>query len=213
MEISRREIFRYLGYGTTVPDEATQQLAEDCLRDLEREADCKHTYRVFPLEAQGNTLHFAGMTVESRNLGKNLQGCSEIVLFAATLGTGVDRLIARYSRMQMSRAAVMQAAAAAYVEEYCDECQRKITEEANARGLYVRPRFSPGYGDFAIAHQRELTGILDTARRIGLTLTDGLTLAPGKSVTAIMGLSPVDQNCHIAGCETCGKRDCAFRRS
>ena len=213
MEVNRREIFRYLGYGATPPDEATAQLAEECLHDLAQYAACKSIHRSFRLTRQDDTLYFGGLTVTSRNLGKNLRGCSEVVLFAATLGPAVDRLIARYSHMQMSRAAVMQAAAAAYIEEYCDTCQREITAQAHARGLFVRPRFSPGYGDFSIEHQRALTRVLDTPRRIGLTVTEGLALVPGKSVTAVMGLSPTDEKCHIAGCEACAKRDCAFRRS
>ncbi len=212
MNINRKEIFRYLGYGNKTPDEETVQLAEACLQDLEQIAQPKSIQRTTALQYDGDLLIIGDMQVRSKNLYKNLQGCTQVVLFAATLGAGVDRLIARYSRQQMSRAAVLQAASAAYIEEYCDICQKEIIATAGEQGLFVRPRFSPGYGDFSITHQQDMTRILDTARRIGLTLTEGLTLAPGKSVTAIMGLSPIDEKCHIAGCEACGKIDCAFRR-
>ena len=78
-------------------------------------------------------------------------------------------------------------------------------------GLKLRPRFSPGYGDFSIAHQRDITRELDTARRLGLTVTESLMLAPMKSVTAVIGLSETG-GCTGGGCEACAKTDCDFRR-
>ena len=79
-------------------------------------------------------------------------------------------------------------------------------------GLYARPRFSPGYGDFSLEHQKEITSILNTPKTIGLTVTDTLILAPAKSVTAIIGFSTTKQYCHKHGCEVCKKIDCEFRR-
>ena len=86
-----------------------------------------------------------------------------------------------------------------------------LQREAAARGLKLRPRFSPGYGDFSIAHQRDITRELDTARRLGLTVTESLMLAPMKSVTAVIGLSETG-GCTGGGCEACAKTDCDFRR-
>ena len=80
-------------------------------------------------------------------------------------------------------------------------------------GYYIRPRFSPGYGDFDIAHQDMILRMLDTAKKIGLTLTGGNMLTPSKSVTAVIGLSETETSCHIKGCEACQKKDCAYRRS
>ena len=80
-----------------------------------------------------------------------------------------------------------------------------------AKGRGLRPRFSPGYGDFSIEHQRDIARVLDTARRIGLTVTDSLMLAPMKSVTAVIGVAETE-GCTEAGCGNCGKKDCEFRR-
>ena len=78
--------------------------------------------------------------------------------------------------------------------------------------LYLRPRFSPGYGDFHLKHQKDMILLLDCPRKIGLTLTDSLLLAPSKSVTAVMGISKKNKHCHIKGCEACENRNCTFRR-
>ena len=55
-------------------------------------------------------------------------------------------------------------------------------------GLHTKPRFSPGYGDFSLEHQRDFMRILDLENSLGLTLTGSLLLVPEKSVTAVIGL-------------------------
>ena len=99
------------------------------------------------------------------------------------------------------------------LEEYLDEWQTALKADMKKEGYYIRPRFSPGYGDFDIAHQDMILRMLDTAKKIGLTLTGGNMLTPSKSVTAVIGLSETETSCHIKGCEACQKKDCAYRRS
>ena len=45
-------------------------------------------------------------------------------------------------------------------------------------GLYLRPRFSPGYGDFDIHYQEPIMRMLDCAKNIGLTITDSYMMTP-----------------------------------
>ena len=78
---------------------------------------------------------------------------------------------------------------------------------------YLRPRFSPGYGDFSILYQKDVLRMLDAPKKIGLTMTDGYMLTPTKSVTAIIGISNTKEPCHRKGCEECDKSDCVYRRS
>lgn len=132
---------------------------------------------------------------------------------AATLGTSVDILMKRYSLTDMAKSVVLQACAAAYLEEYCDDLQLSIGEELKAQNEWLRPRFSPGYGDFDIHHQDDILRMLDTAKKIGLTMTDSYMLTPTKSVTAIIGISDTQEKCHIKGCEACEKKDCIYRRN
>ncbi|MDF2888237.1 MAG: Vitamin dependent methionine synthase activation region [Lacrimispora sp.] len=213
MEISRKEILRYLGYGNTEGDETVSALIEEALEELLAAASPKSIYRSYPVTLlPENEIDFTVFRTKSRNLGKNLADCEEVILFAATLGTGVDVLLHKYTRLQMSKAVIMQAAAAAVIEEYCDEENRKLKQEYEARGFYLRPRFSPGYGDFSLECQKEITTVLETPKRIGIMLTESLLMTPSKSVTAVMGVSKKPYRCEIKGCESCGKKDCAYRR-
>lgn len=213
MEISRREVRRYLGYGKNEGDEAVNTLIEECIRELMAAASPKSISRVYPLELLSDDwIDFTVFKTRSRNLSRNLQDCEQVILFAATLGAGVDVLLHKYTKLQMSKAVTMQAAAAAMIEEYCDEENRKLKEEYEDRSLYLRPRFSPVYGDFRLECQKDITTVLETPKRIGIMLTDSLLMTPSKSVTAVMGVSGKPYRCEIKGCESCGKTDCAYRR-
>ena len=112
----------------------------------------------------------------------------------------------------MGEAVICQAAGAALIEAYCDQVNDALRAEAKEQGWYLRPRFSPGYGDFSLACQRELTQALQTPTKIGLTVTESLLLAPVKSVTAVIGMTRDPRPCPRQGCEACEKTDCAFRR-
>ncbi|MBU3875765.1 Vitamin B12 dependent methionine synthase activation subunit [Faecalicatena sp. AGMB00832] len=214
MDQMTKEAIRYLGYGKHAVDEKTLALISDSFRNLEDAADKRSIYRIFDFQQIADDRLKIGETeVQSKSLGRNLRGCSGIVLFGATLGTAVDRLITRTSLTDMAAAVVLQACAAAVLEEYCDECQAEIGRILGQEGLYLRPRFSPGYGDFDICFQEPLMRMLDCAKTIGLTMTDSYMMTPTKSVTAVIGASKTKENCHTKGCEVCDKKDCIYRRN
>lgn len=213
MEINQKETLRYLGYGRQEADGPVMDLIRECWEELQRAASPRHISRSYPLQLFGEDgVDCTCFQTHSKNLTKNLQDCEQIILFAATLGTRVDVLIQRYNKIQVSKAVVLQAAAAAMLEDYCDEVNEEIRASYESRGLYLRPRFSPGYGDFPLECQTALTGALEAGKRIGITLTDSLLMAPSKSVTAVIGVSRRKRTCTVKGCEACGKTDCAYRR-
>ena len=208
-----KEIIRYLGYGANRPDETIKKLILECMEELKNTVRPRSLWRRFPLVfADEGNLCFAGMEAESWHLAKNLTNCGEVLLFAATLGAEADVLIKRYSKTDMAKAVVLQAAAAAMLEYYCDMRQKEIAEELRKEGKHLRPRFSPGYGDFSIEHQKHILLALECGKKIGLSMTDGFMLTPAKSITAVIGVAIGEENCPVEGCESCQKRDCAFRR-
>ena len=213
-DLRTKEAVRYLGYGKNAVDEGTLRMISDSFRELESCAAAISIYRIFECDHKGeNELTIGKMNITSKSLGKNLKGCGSVVLLGATLGTGVDLLMKRWSLTDMAKAVVLQACAAAYLEEYLDDLQEEIGEELKKQGKWLRPRFSPGYGDFDIHHQKDILQMLDTAKKIGLTMTESYMLTPVKSVTALIGISDSDEKCHIKGCESCTKTDCIYRRN
>ena len=213
IKIPKDEVLRYLGYGKNTADGISGVLIDECIGAVYAALDCRACYAEFDIARAGENLLDLGFAeVKSEALSKNLDGCEKIVLFTATIGMQTDRLIQKYSQVSPSKAVVFQAAGAAAIEEYCDLLNREIAEKYALRGLYPRPRFSPGYGDFPISCQKNIFDVLDCTRKIGVTLTDGMLMMPSKSVSAIIGFSKERTLCAKSGCDGCGKTDCAFRR-
>ena len=223
----RDEVLRYAGMGSADPadiDPRIIEFADWAVEELYRQCRPRFTSKIFSLETIPeieNGLRFGGvLDVTSRSLSINLKDCGEAVFFAATLGVEADRLIKQYSSRDMSQGVLMDAAAAAIIETYCDSCQVNLEKELNREYKTLRPRFSPGYGDFDIKHQRDFMRLMDLPRAIGVTVTEGGMLSPTKSVTAVMGVSRFRkypnqeiERCTLHGCEACMKKDCIYRRN
>lgn len=212
-EKEKREVFRYLGYGLREPDPETAGLVKECIGELDRAAELRVVSREFPLSiGEDGWIDGGCFLTDSKNLLGNLGGCGQVLVMAVTLGPEVDRLLLRYGKLSVAKAVVMQAAAAAMIEAFCNELCLQWRREYEEKGLYLRPRFSPGYGDFPLSCQRRILDGLEAGKRIGITLTDGGLMLPSKSVTAVIGISRIRTACHVEGCEACGKKDCAYRR-
>ncbi len=216
LPVSKGELYRYLGYGRETPDEQTAALVQDCLAELLPQAAPQGAFMAFPVQREGARLDLGFVAVESRDLARNLEGCTGVILFAATLGVEADRLTQRYAARRPARGLVMQAAGAMLIEAYCDELNAAITGKLRQEGLGTKPRFSPGYGDFPLACQEDVFRVLNCPKVMGLTLTAALLMAPTKSVTGVIGFGPFGAETAVCspkeGCPTCGKTNCAFRR-
>ena len=205
MEYNRREALRYLR--ARPGDQDAQVLVDTVYLKLRNEVQARHVLQnhCVQVDAEGVTLA-NGVRFTSRELAAHLKGCQEALLLGATLGSRVDAAIRRLALGSVAEGAAAQAVAAAPTERHCDELQAKF----DTGGLAQRPRFSPGYGDWDLAEQRLLFPVLNCAKLIGLTLTDGCMMAPSKSVTAIIGLSE-DVQCVWNKCMTCGNINCPYR--
>ena len=211
-DVIRKETLRYLGLGSAEPDEKTLEMVNRAIALLSERCRPKNTSRLVEISAGTGDIRLEGGTViYSESIARVMSGCSEMLVFGATLGAEADMLIKRSSAENIAMGAVMQAAAAAYIEEYCDELQTELNKRFSAEGEPLGDRFSPGYGDFALEYQRELFAILDCPRQIGLTLTEDCIMIPSKSVTAVI---PIGGSCgRQLGCMYCEKTDCQYRRA
>ena len=212
--VSQKEIYRYLGYGINKPDGSVGMLVDEVLSELLAVMKPKNIYQLYDCKTKDENVFVGSMKFTSRNLAGNLTQCAMAALLAATLGLEADKLLQRYEVVNMAKASIVQACAAACIEAYCNLLQEAIrlaAQEQSGQPLFIRPRFSPGYGDLPLEAQKDIFRALDCTKRIGLTLTQNLLMYPTKSVTAFIGLTANPQNCHIEKCKICTKTDCAFR--
>lgn len=208
-EYNKKEIFRYMGCRDN--DERVEAVVDECITEADGKLSYKVCYTHMPIRHIDEGLDLTFMETKSKGLKKNLSDCDEIIIFAATIGLEMDRLIARYGVVSPLKSVAFQAIGAERIESLCDMFENEIRGELYRDNRYIRPRFSAGYGDFDLSAQREFFKVLDCQRKIGLTLNDSLIMSPSKSVTAIIGVSDKKRESCLKGCTACGKTDCEYR--
>ena len=208
--LNMNEILKYLGFrGQELTEEIAAQIRR-CTDEVLAAATPRLTYRHAPLE-DGAVL---GVTFAGNDIPRMLEPCEEVVLFGATLGPGVERLMMRYEVVNAADSVIMDACASTAIENICNNFESDMRRAVEAEGRYLTDRFSPGYGDLPIAEQPKFFALLDMTRRIGVSLTPTTIMVPRKSVTAIMGIARTPQPHRPPDCEHCLMfRTCPFRKA
>jgi hypothetical protein len=209
-EVFQQEVLRYLGYRGAQADERVASQIALVVKEAQANVNAKNVFGIWDCRIEADTVSLDGVNIKSRDLACHLNGCAHVVLFAATLGTGADNLLRRYSALDMEKAVIAQAVCAAMIERYCDTVVCEAAQSPRLDGLYPVMRFSPGYGDFDISWQKDMLKLLNCEKRIALTLTDGYMLIPSKSVTAVAGFSK--EKADDEKCAHCTNTQCGYRR-
>lgn len=184
-KINKQEALRYSG--SLASDEALA-LLDSCIDETRDILSYNVCCCRFPISISGNEIDLGFASVRSHSLSICLNGCHEIIVFCATVGVGIDRLIKKYSSLSPSRAVMLHALGSERVEALCDAFCDDILAAEREVGRTVRPRFSPGYGDLSLEVQGEIFKALDPGKMIGVSLNSSLLMTPEKSVSAIIGI-------------------------
>ena len=201
------EIYRYMGIKDNVSCDISK-LTEECIEIALKELKYTACYMFLPIKICEDKVDFELFSVNSKSLKKELTGFKKCVVFAATIGAGIDRLIARYSAVSPIKALIYQAIGTEMIEKFCDNLSEMISSEFSC---YLSNRFSPGYADFDLQYQRKLSEILSIEKKCAITLTESLIMKPSKSVTAISGIGE-SKPCDDIKCNLCAKIDCMYRK-
>ena len=216
----KSEILRYLGYNGRQADAAVYSLIDECIEEIRSISRMRYTYKVFDVkigiykDMSCIMLDGTDVVLTGNDIYEHLRGCRKCAVMAATMGIEVDNLIRTEQRTDMLKALVLDSCATEFTEKLCDKAENEIRAIAESEGKGINFRFSPGYGDLPIDIQRDITGVIDAARKIGLTVTKNSIMIPGKSVTAIIGFTTDYKiNKKKQACDTCSMRDnCMFRK-
>ena len=212
VDIPVKEVQRYMGYhGITEIASDMQERINKAVDQVSAQSHPRIVTKEYPVRINGNVITIYNDTeevnLESEALARNLKGCCGALLLAATIGPACDMLVRRASITSAADAAIYQAAGAAAIEAFLDDMNDKIKADYEAQGLFLRPRFSPGYGDLKLDHQKDWFRLLDISKQIGVELTDSLLMVPTKSVTAIIGIGIDKAKTSCSGCSGCNKKD------
>ena len=104
-EININEVRRYSG----MKDDSLDGVIDECVKEAMPVLSYKVSYMRTKIDWESGYPLFPGVGYKSENLRTNLKGCDEVIIFAATVGIGIDRLISKYGHVSESKALFMQA--------------------------------------------------------------------------------------------------------
>ncbi len=219
-DLNYNEILMYLGHrGQEVTPEVDAQMKKG-IGEVQQFAVPRLVYRRLPVAdgqmvglSIGDTAEESGNTGWGNDIREILSPCREAVLLAVTLGAEIEHLLLKREVADIGDAFILDACASVAAENVCDRFEEDFRAELAAEGRFLTSRFSPGYGDCPIELQKAICEVLNTSRRIGLSVTEHCMMVPRKSVTAVMGISDAPQTLRKKGCEACNMfLNCTYRK-
>lgn len=182
-KIDKTAVLKYAGCKEA--DEGTKKLLNDCIYEAKFAFNYRVAYMHLPITVSGDEIDFSFFRTTSKSLVKAHDGCDGSVLFAASVGFGIDRLIKKYSLTSPSKALMFQALGTERIEALCNLFSKDIAKELKRK---TKRRVSPGYGDISLELQKNFFEVLCCPRYLSLSLSENMLITPTKSVTAFIGV-------------------------
>ena len=206
ININRKEVALYMSYYSAPCDNSTDDMICCCENEFLKLANFIACCEKAPVKIIGDAVDLGFKTFISKSLSKNLSGCDYAYIMAATTGIEAHRLIERNGITSPLKGVITDCIGSAAVEAFCDKINLSFENPD-----FLRPRFSPGYGDLSLEYQKDIVDFLQTKKNIGMSLTESLMMVPVKSVTAIIGIGKEKNKCTGPGCMICKNNNCPYR--
>jgi len=214
-DIDTEQVFNRMGYGTDgVPSARVESLVKEYADNICHIIEPSYSHVIRDINSvRGSRVFIEGsVTFRSNVIARLLERCQKVAVFVLTVGGRLGEVVRQLSGDGlMVQAAVLDAIGSDTAETLAHVVQGIVGREAEADGLGISQRFSPGYCDWRVSQQRMVFRAMggDTA---GVRLTDGCLMIPQKSISGIIGIGPADKVESYNPCLTCNKRDCEGRR-
>ena len=155
----------------------------------------------------------SNISIKSKDLCKLLDSCRQCIVLSTTLGIDIEKQIKINSYSNLTKSIIIDACATTAIEEFCDILQRNIEEKLRKEGKYITNRYSPGYGDLPIHINEDIINLLNTSKKIGLTITKDKIMIPRKSVIAIIGITENKKTYKQKSCLECSNYNtCKYKK-
>lgn len=215
LDIDTEQVLHHIGYDTGhTPSARIESLVKEYADNICHLIEPSYSYVIRDINSvRGSRMFIEGsVTFRSNVIAQLLGQCHKVAVFVLTIGSRLGDMVRQLSEDGLIvQASVLDNLGSDAAESLARVVQDIIGREAEADGLGISQRFSPGYCDWRVSQQkmvfRALSG--DTA---GVHLTTGCLMVPQKSISGIIGIGPRDEVESYNPCLTCKKHDCVGRR-
>jgi hypothetical protein len=210
-----KQVLKHMGYSTAgVHSARIESLVQEYADNICHLIEPSYSYFIRGVNAvRGSRVFIEGsVTFRSNIIARLLEQCPKVAVFVLTIGGRLGDVVRQLSGDGlMVQAAVLDAIGSDAAETLADVVQDIIAHEAEAEGLGISQRFSPGYCDWRVSQQKMIFQVMGD-NTAGVRLTDGCLMVPQKSISGIIGIGPADKVGNYNPCLTCDKSDCKGRR-
>lgn len=153
-------------------------------------------HRRLPIKnlANGQLELAGGRLFHSQHFDSAFASCSEVEVFALTLGPAVDeeahRLVARDEIVEVL---FLEYAGWIAIERATHALARHLQDELTGIGLRLTRRLAPGYFDWRLEEQRDFLALFP-ADELPVEILESCAILPKKSRTGVYGLQPIVSN-------------------
>lgn len=214
LDISDTEIYAYLGYKDSCPDNYVSLLIENLKKEAITLCNPKFGFRTINGEivsktsillGNDNYFHPGGIITHS------LKNSDLFAILLASVGQEMDRWITvKREGNDIMEAFIADALGSTIVEAIVACGMNYLGKAMFQNNLKISNSYSPGYCGWDVAEQQLLFSLLPPAF-CGVTLTKSSLMLPIKSVSALVGIG-VNIEKKPYGCPICRKKDCFKRR-
>lgn len=215
LSIPKKEVLRYLGHKNQEINGNIDRLIDETIKEAKELVNPKKVVARYKITINdtGVSLDNTNLILTGEDIKNHLKYSKDIYIMAVTLGSAIEKKIAYYEKIDLTKAVILDSCATTAVEEFCDFIEEDIKKIAESEHKGITFRYSPGYGDLPIDIQKDFLDTLNATKTIGLTVSRHNLLMPRKSVTAIIGLIPKDKAINKRTCEVCSNyNNCKFRK-
>lgn len=215
LAILKKEVLRYLGHKNQEINGNIDKLIDETIKEAKELVNPKKVVARYKITINdtGVSLDNTNLILTGEDIKNHLMYSKDIYIMAVTLGSAIEKKIAYYEKIDLTKAIILDSCATTAVEEFCDFIEEDIKKIAESEHKGITFRYSPGYGDLPIDIQKDFLDTLNATKTIGLTVSSHNLLMPRKSVTAIIGLIPKDKAINKRTCEVCSNyNNCKFRK-
>lgn len=208
------EISELLGYKDTNPDEEITEIIEEeitrCMKAIKPEVFWK---KLKIQDISENHVELEnGIVFEVQYISGKLNGCSYIVILAATVGEAIDSYTREtFASGDYIRSMIIDNIAVIALNKIMKSFWISLIDDLKGTNIGITKRLSPGENEWKIEDQKKIFECLKGVCK-GISLTESNMMVPIKSVTAVYGFGKdigISREEHL--CSECRMINCTYR--